>query len=75
MSNVAALWSITTILSELPLGFVTSIFCSQMIAGNLSCSRFQMYLLTMLHAERVVFHCLGSVHQEKISGCCVWEVS
>ena len=33
--NVAALWPITTTLSGLPLGFVPSIFSSQMIAGTL----------------------------------------
>ena len=34
-------------------------------------NRAMVYLL--LHVEKVVFHCLGSVHPEKIFSCCVWE--
>ena len=58
VSNVAALWPITSILSGLPLGLVPSIFSSQMIAGNLLWNR-PIYvvwnLLTLLACGGSVF--------------------
>ena len=54
VSNVVALWSLTTIFSGLLLGFVTSVFSSQMIAGNLSCRRKLSFTVRVVYIRRKV---------------------